>query len=298
MVAALLSAGAKPNLVTDPTPKNPGGSTAADLASQNGYDGLAAYLAEKALVAQFEEMTLAGNVSGSLQTSTNEEKVNPGNFTEEELVLKDTLAAYRTAAGAAARIQAAFREHSYKVRTQAVKSSNPETEARNIVAAMKIQHAFRNYEARKKINAAARIQHKFRSWKIRKDYLNMRRQAIRIQSHFRGYQARKQYRRIVWSVGILEKAVLRWRLKRKGLRGLEVKGDESFEGPIEGSDVEEDFFQASRKQAEERVERSVVNVQAMFRSKQAQEDYRTMKLEHSRVKLEYEELLHPDEEMQ
>ncbi|KAL9161247.1 hypothetical protein ABFS82_07G008100 [Erythranthe guttata] len=297
MVATLLSAGAKPNLVTDPTSQNPGGCNAADLASTNGYDGLAAYLAEKALVEQFKEMTVAGNVSGSLQTSSNE-PINPENFTEEELYLKDTLIAYRTAADAAARINAAFREHSFKIRKQAVESSNPEIEARNIVAAMKIQHAFRKYETHKKLAAAARIQYRFRTWKIRKDFLNMRRQAIKIQAHFRGFQVRRHYRQIVWSVGVLEKAVLRWRLKRKGFRGLQVQPETAVVDPNQdGEVVEEAFFRASRKQAEDRVERSVVRVQAMFRSKQAQEEYRRMKLEHSKAKLEYDELLHPDDEM-
>lgn len=183
MVAVLLSAGAKPNLVTDPTSDNPGGRTAADLASLNGYDGLAGYLSEKALVEQFKDMSIAGNVSGTLDTSTND-FVNPENLCEEELNLKETLAAYRTAADAAARIQVAFREHSLKIRTQAVENSNPEIEARNIVAAMKIQHAFRNYESRKKMAAAARIQHRFRTWKIRKEFLNLRRQAIKIQVTF------------------------------------------------------------------------------------------------------------------
>ncbi|KAL0414808.1 UNVERIFIED_CONTAM: Calmodulin-binding transcription activator 6 [Sesamum radiatum] len=309
----------KAKLVTDPTPQNPKGLSAHELASENGYDGLAAYLAEKALVAQFDEMTLAGNVSGSLQTTTNE-TVNPGNFSEEELYLKDTLAAYRTAADAAARIQTAFREHSLKVRTKVVESSNPELEARNIVAAMKIQHAFRKYETRKKMVAAARIQYRFRTWKIRNEFLNMRRQAIKIQAMFRGYQVRRQYRKIVWSVGIFEKAVLRWRLKRKGFRGLQVQPAATPRDPNQESDVEEDFFQASRKQAEERVEESVIRVQAMFRSKQAQEAYRRMKLEHNKAKvdgssiimsffrvrsvtnlcsvqLEYEGLLHPDLEM-
>ncbi|GER52141.1 calmodulin-binding transcription activator [Striga asiatica] len=296
MVATLLSVGAKPNLVTDPTPQIPGGCTAADLASKNGYDGLAAYLAEKGLVAQFNDMTLAGNVSGSLQTNSND-IINPGNFTEEELHLKDALAAYRTAADAAARIQTAFREHSLKVRTKAVQSLDPEIEARNIVAAMKIQHAFRNYETRKKMAAAARIQYRFRTWKIRKDFLNMRRQAIKIQAIFRGYQARRQYQKIVWSVGVLEKAILRWRQKRKGFRGLQVQPNEILKEPNQENDVEEDFFQASRKQAEERVERSVVKVQAMFRSKQAQEAYRRMKLEHSKAELEYGGLSNPHVEM-
>lgn len=293
MVAKLLSAGAKANLVTDPTPENPGGYTAADLASKNGHEGLGAYLAEKGLVQQFEDMTLAGNVSGSLQTAATTDSIDSGNFTEEETHLKDTLAAYRTAADAAARIQTAFREHSLKLRTQAVESSNPEIEARNIVAAMKIQHAFRNYGTRKKMAAAARIQYRFRTWKIRREFLNMRRQAIKIQAIFRGFQVRRQYRKIIWSVGVLEKAVLRWRLKRKGFRGLQVQPETEVNEEVQESVAEEDFFQASRKLAEERVERSVVRVQAMFRSKRAQEEYARMKLAYNTATREYEELRNP-----
>lgn len=286
MVAVLLSAGAKANLVTDPTSKNPGGSTAADLASKNGYDGLAAFLSEKALVAQFKDMSLAGNVSGSLQSSTTD-TTNTENLTEEELYLKDTLAAYRTVAEAASRIQVAFREHSLKVRTKAVEASSPEDDARNIIAAMKIQHAFRNYETRKRLAAAARIQHRFRTWKMRREFLTMRRQAIKIQAAFRGFQVRRQYRKILWSVGVVEKAILRWRLKRRGFRGLSVDKCEDVADQGQESDVE-DFYKTSQKQAEERVERSVVSVQAMFRSKKAQEEYRRMKLAHDQAKLEYE----------
>lgn len=292
MVAVLLSAGAKPNLVTDPTSENPGGCTAADLASKEGHDGLAAYLAEKGLVEQFNDMTLAGNVSGSLQVSTTEQ-INSENLSEEEMNLKDTLAAYRTAADAAARIQVAFRERSLKLRTKAVENCNPEIEARNIVAAMRIQHAFRNYETRKRMAAAARIQHRFRSWKIRKEFLNMRRQAIKIQAVFRGFQVRRQYRKILWSVGVLEKVILRWRMKRKGFRGLQVDTVDQ----LQESDTEEDFFRASRRQAEDRVERSVIRVQAMFRSKKAQEEYRRMKLAHNEAKLEFEGFIDPDTNM-
>lgn len=180
MVAALLSAGAKPNLVTDPTSENRAGRTASDLASMNGYDGLAAYLAEKALVEHFKDMTIAGNVTGSLQSSTTDSE-NPKSLIEEELYLKETLAAYRTAADAAARIQAAIRDHSLKLQMKAAQFSNPENEERSIIAAMKIQHAYRSHETRKKMAAAVRIQYRFRTWKIRKDFINMRRQAIRIQ---------------------------------------------------------------------------------------------------------------------
>ncbi|OMO53573.1 IQ motif, EF-hand binding site [Corchorus capsularis] len=292
MVAVLLSAGAKPNLVTDPTTQNPSGCTAADLASSKGYDGLAAYLSEESLVAQFNDMSVAGNASGSLQTSRIE-TTNLDNLNEDEVYLKDTLAAYRTAADAAARIQTAFREHSLKIRTQAVQSFSPEDEARHIVAALKIQHAYRNYETKKKMAAAARIQYRFRTWKMRKDFLNMRRQAVKIQAAFRAFQVRRQYRKILWSVGILEKAVLRWRLKRKGFRGLQVSAVDVTAEQRQDSETEEDFYRTSRKQAEERVENAVVRVQSMFRSKKAQQEYRRMKLAHELAKLEYESLLNP-----
>ncbi|CAK9328942.1 unnamed protein product [Citrullus colocynthis] len=291
MVAVLLSVGARPNVVTDPTSKNPEGCTAADLASMNGYDGLAAYLSEKALVSHFKEMSLAGNVSGSLDTSSTITDASDC-ISEEQMYMKETLAAYRTAADAAARIQAAFREHSLKQRTNAIEFSTPEAEARSIIAAMKIQHAFRNFETRKKMAAAARIQYRFRTWKIRKDFLNMRRQTIRIQAAFRGFQVRRQYRKIVWSVGVLEKAILRWRLKRKGFRGLQVAPAEELAKLEVGT--EEDFYRVSQKQAEERVERAVIRVQAMFRSKKAQEEYRRMRLTYDEAALEYEELSHPD----
>ncbi|XP_023635490.1 calmodulin-binding transcription activator 5 isoform X2 [Capsella rubella] len=284
MVAALLSAGARPNLVTDPTKEFLGGCTPADLAQQKGYDGLAAFLAEKCLVAQFKDMQVAGNISGNLETIKAEQSSNPGNANEEEQSLKDTLAAYRTAAEAAARIQGAFREHELKVRSSAVRFASKEEEAKNIIAAMKIQHAFRNFETRRKIAAAARIQYRFQTWKMRREFLNMRNKAIRIQAAFRGYQVRRQYQKITWSVGVLEKAILRWRLKRKGFRGLQVSQPEKKEGDEEV----EDFYKTSQKQAEDRLERSVVKVQAMFRSKKAQQDYRRMKLAHEEAQLEYD----------
>ncbi|KAI3826042.1 hypothetical protein L1987_00084 [Smallanthus sonchifolius] len=303
MVASLLSAGANPNLVTDPTSENPSGCTPADLASKSGYEGLAAYLAEKALVSHFEAMTLAGNVSGSLQSTipTNNGFAPTAPLTqvnEEEQYLKDTLAAYRTAADAAARIQAAFREQSFKLRTKEVEYSNTEDEARGIIAAMRIQHAFRNHESRKQLAAAARIQYRFRTWKIRKDFLNKRRHAIKIQAVFRGHQVRRQYTKILWSIGVLEKVILRWRQKRKGLRGLQVDNKNAEKDKNQENNGEEEFFHASRKQAEERVERSVVRVQAMFRSKKAQEEYRKMKLEHIQASLEYNESLDPATDME
>ncbi|CAI0467083.1 unnamed protein product [Linum tenue] len=297
MVAVLLSAKAKANLVTDPTADNPGGCTPADLAAARGYEGLAAYLSERALVTHFEDMSIAGNISGSLQLAS-AEPTNVENLSEEELYLKDTLAAYRTAADAAARIQAAFREQSLKLRTEAVENASAEDEARSIIAAMRIQHAFRNYETKKKMAAAVRIQYRFRTWKLRKEFLNMRRQVIRIQAAFRGFQVRRHYRKILWSVGVLEKVILRWRLKRKGLRELKVEPVEAIEEDGQPIDAEEEFFKTGRKQAEERVERAVVTVQAMFRSKKAQAEYRRMKLAYNEASSEYDSLLSFDDEME
>lgn len=106
-----------------------------------------------------------------------------------------------------------------------------------------------------------------------------------MQAAFRGFQVRRQYRKVLWSVGVLEKAVLRWRFKRRGLRGLNVAPVEVDVDQKQESDTEEDFYRASRKQAEERIERSVVRVQAMFRSKKAQEEYSRMKLTHIEAKV-------------
>ena len=105
-----------------------------------------------------------------------------------------------------------------------------------------------------------------------------------MQAVFRGYQVRRQYRKILWSVGVLEKVVLRWRLKRKGFRGLQVKVEPVVDQGRE-SDTEEDFYKTSQKQAGERVERSVVRVQAMFRSKKAQQEYHRIKMAHYQAKV-------------
>lgn len=106
-----------------------------------------------------------------------------------------------------------------------------------------------------------------------------------MQAVFRGFQVRRQYCKILWSVGVLEKAVLRWRLKRKGFRGLHVDPIEAEPCQKQESDEEEDFYQTSRKQAEDRIDRAVVRVQAMFRSKKAQEDYRRMKIVHNQARV-------------
>ncbi|KAJ4805771.1 calmodulin-binding transcription activator [Rhynchospora pubera] len=284
MVANLLSAGANPSLVTDPTPDFPGGVTAADLAAKQGFEGLAAYLAEKCLTAHFEAMSLHGNLNSDISSksvsTSKPEDPHFANLSEQELCLKESLAAYRNAADAATKIQAAFRERALKRQTEVAKMENSESEAESIVAALRIQNAYRNHNRKKAMRAAARIQSHFRTWKTRKNFLTMRSHAIHIQAVFRGHQVRRQYKKLTWSVGVLEKAILRWRHKRRGLRGMqtaELTVAMRVDCEPTSSSGEEEFFRISREQAEERLTRSVVRVQALFRSYKAQQEYRRMK---------------------
>ncbi|GLJ09119.1 hypothetical protein SUGI_0102130 [Cryptomeria japonica] len=296
MVAALLAAGANASMVSDPTPESPGGWNPADLAFNKGYEGLAGYLAEKALTTHLENLTLYDKDDPRKQTSSSDFEIYEY-LTEDEICMRDSLAAVRTATEAAAKINSAFREHTFKLKMKAFELADHSTtkeEALKMIAALKIQRAYKEHREKKKIVAARRIQHVFRGWKTRKEFLNLRRQVVKIQACFRGHQVRKHYCKILWSVGVLEKAILRWRLKRKGLRGLQVDTNMSSEHtepePEPESDNIEDFFRIGRKHAEERVERSVVRVQAMYRSYKARAEYRRMKQCHNQAQLQYDQL--------
>lgn len=76
-----------------------------------------------------------------------------------------------------------------------------------------------------------------------------------MQSNFRGRQVRREYTKIVWSVGVLEKAILRWRLKRKGFRGLQVDPKIDEKDEKQESNGEEGFLprepKASRRTCRE-----------------------------------------------
>jgi calmodulin-binding transcription activator len=123
------------------------------------------------------------------------------------------------------------------------------------------------------------------------------------QAVFRGHQVRRHYKRIIFAVGVVEKAILRWRRKKQGLCGIHsaevtvsmrIDSDRSSTGyELTG---EEDFFRISRQQAEARLTRLVVRVQALFRSYKAQQEYKRMKKKHelAPVSLLHRSLLFPD----
>lgn len=101
---------------------------------------------------------------------------------------------------------------------------------------------------------------------------------------------RKNYRKVVWSVGIVEKVILRWRRKRRGLRGFQpekqlegFQPEKQLEGPswqiqpakAEAED-EYDFLKDGRKQAEGRLQRALARVRSMNQYPEARDQYRRL----------------------
>ncbi|XP_057493927.1 calmodulin-binding transcription activator 4-like isoform X1 [Actinidia eriantha] len=294
MVAALIASGASAGAVTDPNPQDPTGKTPAYIAATSGHKGLAGYLSEVALTTHLSSLTLEENEkSKGLADVEAENAVNSISqrsltTNEDEVSLKDTLAAVRNAAQAAARIQAAFREHSFRRRQQieaaAAAAAGSEYEynilANDITgfsAASKL--AFGN--ARDCNKAALAIQKKYRAWKGRKNYIAILQKVVKIQAHVRGYQVRKQYKIICWAVSVLEKVILRWRRKGVGLRGFRPE----LESIDESED--EDILNLFRKQnVDTAINEAVSRVLSMVDSLEARQQYRRLLERYRQVKAE------------
>jgi len=92
---------------------------------------------------------------------------------------------------------------------------------------------------------------------------------------------RKHYRKIIWSVGIVEKVILRWRRKGAGLRGFRptegaVEGTSSSHNYlIQNKPAQEDydFLQQGRKQTEERLQKALARVKSMVQYPDARDQY-------------------------
>lgn len=89
---------------------------------------------------------------------------------------------------------------------------------------------------------------------------------------------RKNYRKIIWSVGIVEKVILRWRRKGSGLRGF--KSEALIEGPSmqtsSSKDDDYDFLKEGRKQTEERLQKALARVKSMVQYPEARDQYRRL----------------------
>lgn len=284
MVAALIACGALAGAVTDPTSQDPTGKTAGSIAATFGHKGLAGYLSEMELTSHLFSLTLKESElsKGSAaveaeRTLSSVPETNPMT-SEDELSLKDTLAAVRNAAQAAARIQSAFRAHSFRKRQER------EAEARSSISSLNeyelLPSEIKGLSAVSKFTfggprdyntAALSIQKKYRGWKGRKDFLALRQKIVKIQAHVRGYQVRKDYK-VCWAVGILEKVILRWRRRGVGLRGFRNETD-----VVDEVEDDEDILKVFRKQkVDASIDEAVSRVLSMVESPAARQQYRRL----------------------
>uniref|UniRef100_A0A1J3IFE7 Calmodulin-binding transcription activator 4 n=1 Tax=Noccaea caerulescens TaxID=107243 RepID=A0A1J3IFE7_NOCCA len=284
MVAALIASGASAGAVTDPSAQDPAGKTAASIAASNGHKGLAGYLSEVALTNHLSSLTLeeTENTRDSAQVQA---EMTLNSISEQSPLGSDgTLAAVRNAAQAAARIQAAFRAHSFRKRQQreaamaaCLQEYGIYADIEGISAMSKLAFGnHRNYHS-----AALSIQKKYRGYKGRKDFLALRQKVVKIQAHIRGYQIRKHYKVICWAVGVLDKVVLRWRRKGAGLRGFrqDVETREDSE--------DEDILKVFRKQkVDGAVNEAFSRVLSMANSPEARQQYHRVLKRYCQAKAE------------
>lgn len=196
MVAALVAAGASAVAVTDATSQDPVGKNPASIAASNGHRGLAGYLSEVALTSHLSLLTLeeseiskgyaAVEAEMAIESIAERTENIPVGEVEDELSLKDSLAAARNAAQAAARIQAAFRAHSFRKKRLRELMSYDENgwtpgDICGLSAAVKFQWAFHKLHNVKLNKAALSIQKKYRGWKRRRDFLTFRKNVVKIQ---------------------------------------------------------------------------------------------------------------------
>ncbi|XP_077250382.1 calmodulin-binding transcription activator 4-like isoform X2 [Tasmannia lanceolata] len=286
MVAALLAADASAGAVTDPTSRDTTGKTPASIAAASGHKGLAGYLSEVALTShllslRFEQNEISKG-SAAVEAERTVESISdrrgdiPVDTIEDQISLKESLAAVRNAAQAAAQIQSAFRAHSFRRRQQRDSESCDEygmtpTDIRELSAASKFQRDSRSLHDHNLNKAALSIQKNYRGWKRRKEFLTLRRHVVKIQAHVRGHQVRKNYK-FVWMVGILEKVVLRWRRKGVGFRGFRTETES-----IDESDGDDDILRVFRKQkVDAAIDEAVARVLSMVESPKARHQYRRM----------------------
>ncbi|XP_010250677.1 PREDICTED: calmodulin-binding transcription activator 4-like isoform X2 [Nelumbo nucifera] len=288
MVAALLASGASAGAVTDPTSKDPTGKSPASIAAASGHKGLAGYLSEMALTSHLSSLTLEESElsrgSAAVEAEITVETISKRSLgaIDDQLSLKDSLAAVRNAAQAAARIQSAFRAHSFRKRQQKVAAADSVDEygfaPDDIHGLSKL--AFRNLRDHRLDKAALSIQKKYRGWKGRKDFLALRQKVVKIQAHVRGHQVRKKYK-VLWAVGVLDKVVLRWRRRGVGLRGFRNESESI------GESEDEDILKVFRKQkVDVAIEESVSTVLSMVESPDARQQYRRMLESYRQAKAE------------
>ncbi|RDX66487.1 Calmodulin-binding transcription activator 2, partial [Mucuna pruriens] len=285
-VAVLISMGAAAGALTDPCPEFPSGRTPADLASSNGHKGISGFLAESLLTSHLKSLTMDENkddreeTSGMKAVQTVSERIaTPVLYGDipDAIYLKDSLNAVRNATQAADRIHQVFRMQSFQRKQLAEYEDDEFGLSDQRALSLLASKACKSGQGEGLVNAAAiQIQKKFRGWKKRKEFLIIRQRIVKIQAHVRGHQVRKQYKTVIWSVGILEKVILRWRRKGSGLRGF--RSDALNKVPVQASKAPQeddyDFLKEGRKQSEARFQKALSRVKSMVQYPEARAQYR------------------------
>ncbi|KAJ3683915.1 hypothetical protein LUZ60_014142 [Juncus effusus] len=309
-VVTLVKVGADPAALEDPTSKVPNGRTAADVASSRGFKGIAGFLAEAHLTSHLSSLTIkedgcSTEIPSSLSTEDDDGLLLEERVVGDDVSLKGSLEALRNSAQAASRIRGAFRVYSFRQR-RAKEREMREKEVREkddgealledvvLVSAssnrLKVNAQFGGEPSH--YSAALKIQRKYRGWKGRKDFLKIRDKIVKIQAHVRGHQVRKQYKKVVWSVSIVEKAILRWRRKGAGLRGFRAGNLTTGTGTSTGTGGHErapsdeyDYLSLGRRQKEVGLDKALARVRSMTRSSDARDQYMRLLLSSHKSKL-------------
>ncbi|KAK7302526.1 hypothetical protein RJT34_13418 [Clitoria ternatea] len=288
-VAFLVSMGADSGALTDPSPAFRSCRTAADLASSNGHKGISGFLAESSLTSHLETLTMDDQHKGGRQVisgmkavqTVSKRTATPVLYGDmpDALCLKDSLTAVRNATQAADRIHQVFRMQSFQ-RKQLTQYEDDDEFGLSDQRALSLlaSKAGKSGQVDGLANAAAiQIQKKYRGWKKRKEFLIIRQRIVKIQAHVRGHQVRKQYKTIIWSVGILEKVILRWRRKGSGLRGFRQDLNKVSRQQNDSLEVDDyDYLKEGRKQKEEKIEKALSRVKSMVQYPEARAQYRRL----------------------
>ncbi|XP_041993784.1 calmodulin-binding transcription activator 2-like isoform X1 [Salvia splendens] len=285
VVAVLVSLGASPGPLTDPSAEYPLGRTPADLASSSGHKGISGFLAETSLTSHLS--TLRVNDGGTAEVSSLEpiqtvsERLavpRTGADVPDTLSLKDSLAAVCNATQAAARIHQIFRIQSFQRKKLIDQEESDELLTPDAISLVAAKPSRLGHSDGMANTAALQIQKKYRGWKKRKEFLLIRQKIVKIQAHVRGHQVRKKYKPIIWSVGILEKVILRWRRKRSGLRGFrsDAVQKEPDAQPLPVPEDDYDVLKEGRKQTEERMQKALARVQSMAQNPEGRAQYRRL----------------------
>ncbi|KAK4256537.1 hypothetical protein QN277_006246 [Acacia crassicarpa] len=290
-VIALIKLGGAPGAVEDPTSAFPQGRTAADLASSRGHKGIAAYLAEANLTSHLwtvnenEIDIIAANKASD--SAFEIALADSSNVTmHEQRFLKESLVVLQKSTHAATLIQAAFKARSFRRRQLVNYTSDIPEIALNLVVVGSLNKVHRMSHLEVHLHSAAlKIQKRYRRWKGRREVLKIRNRIVKIQAHVRGQQARDKYKQVVWSVSIVEKAILRWRRRRPGLRGF--RGEQTFgimASSVDKSD-EYEFLSIGRKQKYDDVSKALARVKSMVYHPEARDQYMRLVMKFEDLKI-------------